>query len=111
MTAKAKVLGHEIHHDGKCWRLSSTGEKLYTPELASGGQTLRCIKCLKMPTPEGHDGCLGTLPGNVMNACCGHGDDRLAYIQWDDGLRIGAGDAIAEQKRLIAERESKDGDS
>ncbi len=100
MTAKAKVLGHEIYHDGKCWRLLSTGEKLYKPELASGGQTLRCIKCLKMPTPEGHDGCLGTLLGNVMNACCGHGDDRLAYVQYEDGSDIRGDDAIAEQDKL-----------
>jgi hypothetical protein len=31
-----------------------------------------CGYCGKPNTPEGHDACLGTLPG-VMNACCGHG--------------------------------------
>ncbi len=32
----------------------------------------RCSHCHLLPTPEGHDACLGTLPG-VWNACCGHG--------------------------------------
>ena len=31
-----------------------------------------CKRCGKLPTKEGHDACLGTIPG-VENACCGHG--------------------------------------
>jgi len=31
-----------------------------------------CARCGKIPTKEGHDACLGTLPG-VVSACCGHG--------------------------------------
>jgi len=31
-----------------------------------------CPRCGRLPTPEGHDACLGTLPG-VKSACCGHG--------------------------------------
>ena len=42
-----------------------------------------CAHCSKQCTPEGHDACLGTLKGGVMNACCGHGDDEAAYIQFD----------------------------
>ncbi len=71
--------------------------KYHTPELASAGQRGICIKCKKGPTPEGHDGCLGTLKGDIMNACCGHGDDRLAYIQYWDRSRIGGNEARAEQ--------------
>lgn len=41
-----------------------------------------CSHCNKNRTPEGHDGCIGTLP-NVMNACCGHGEDSVAYVQFD----------------------------
>lgn len=33
-------------------------------------------------TIQGHDGCIGTLEG-VMNACCGHGQDSCAYVQFD----------------------------
>lgn len=31
-----------------------------------------CPRCGQPPTPEGHDACLGTIPG-VSAACCGHG--------------------------------------
>jgi hypothetical protein len=44
-------------------------------------------------TPEGHDGCLGTLPG-VMNACCGHGDPRDTFVQFIGGSRIHGLEAI-----------------
>ena len=67
---------------------------LYTPEMAGSGQFGICAKCGLPPTPEGHDGCLGTLVGNVMNACCGHGLDRQAYIQYWDGRRISRQEAI-----------------
>lgn len=41
-----------------------------------------CPHCGKLPTPEGHDGCLGTLPG-VSYACCGHGG--RGYIKFENG--------------------------
>lgn len=41
-----------------------------------------CGHCNKKRTPEGHDGCIGTLK-NVMNACCGHGEERVAYVQFN----------------------------
>lgn len=47
-----------------------------------------CGKCGEFNTPEGHDACLGTIPGPVINACCGHGDDRCAYIQFNDGTDL-----------------------
>lgn len=45
-----------------------------------------CGHCGRHNTAEGHDGCLGTLPG-VMNACCGHGHDE-AYVQFENGMII-----------------------
>ncbi len=47
-----------------------------------------CGHCDLFNTPEGHDGCLGTLLG-VMNACCGHGNPAEAYVQFskDHDLR------------------------
>ena len=75
----------------------------WTPELASGGQLYPCAKCGLPPTPEGHDGCLGEIASNdhggIMNACCGHGDDRLAYIQYNDGFTIRGSKAIEEQRK------------
>ncbi|GAA0581126.1 hypothetical protein GCM10008997_32520 [Halomonas salifodinae] len=77
---------------------------MYTPDLIGSGQFGVCANCGLGPTPEGHDGCLGTLPGDaVMNACCGHGDDRQAYIQYWDGGRIAGPEAVNEQKRMKEE--------
>lgn len=53
-----------------------------------------CGKCDKHKTPEGHDPCLGTLPG-VQNACCGHGDRSDAYVVFDNDTRLAGDDAIA----------------
>lgn len=40
-----------------------------------------CGYCGVKRTHEGHDGCIGTLP-NIMNACCGHGENKCAYVQF-----------------------------
>ena len=63
----------------------------YTPKMIGSGQFGACAKCGKHPTKDGHDGCIGKLPDrNIMNACCGHGDDSQAYIQfWTKRKLIG----------------------
>lgn len=54
-----------------------------------------CQKCNKHPTEEGHDNCIGELPVSiVMNACCGHGVGRMAYVQFWDKPRIDGGEAL-----------------
>lgn len=58
-----------------------------------------CVHCDKYKTYQGHDGCLDELDG-VMNACCGHGDVRLAYVQFYDGVVINGEDAITIQTIL-----------
>jgi hypothetical protein len=73
----------------------------YTSEDAGSGQRGICQKCKLPPSPEGHDGCLGTLPGPIMNACCGHDKGRMAYIQYWGGARLEGAAAIFEQKRLL----------
>lgn len=77
----------------------------HTPELSGAGQIHPCANCELMPSIEGHDGCLGTLTSNehsgIMNACCGHGDKRMAYIQYWDGHSIQGIDALNEQLRLL----------
>ncbi len=61
-----------------------------------------CGFCGLTNTSEGHDGCLGTLPG-VINACCGHGQPHQAFVQYDNegGTIFGerALAAIGELKR------------
>lgn len=79
----------------------------HTPEMSGSGQRGICVKCSLPPTPEGHDGCLGTLKGDIMNACCGHGEERMAYIQYwpiqagEEPQRISGSLARREQVRLI----------
>ena len=54
----------------------------------------RCTHCGLNPTPEDHDGCIGTLPEKeVMNACCGHGIVDHAYVQFWDLSRIAGSEA------------------
>ena len=65
MGAKSYMRGHPIEYIGGCWRYSDNGAI-----CRIGGR--ECIRCGKMPTPEGHDACLGHIEG-VTSACCGHG--------------------------------------
>ncbi|MGE0400826.1 MAG: Lar family restriction alleviation protein [Kofleriaceae bacterium] len=51
-----------------------------------------CGHCGIANTPEGHDGCLGTLAG-VDNACCGHGEASDAYVQFP-GWRVDGSAAL-----------------
>lgn len=76
--------------------------KYYTPEMKGSGQYGICLKCKKPPVldPEDgkehevYDGCMGKLPDpNIMNACCGHGNDKWAYVQFWAGERLGGEDA------------------
>lgn len=56
--------GHRTFWDGKVWRYKDTGE------AATGKRS--CARCGKPPTGDGHDACLGCVPG-ATSACCGHG--------------------------------------
>jgi len=62
-------------------------------QYLSGYGKPTCGFCGLDRTPEGHDGCIGTLPG-VMNACCGHGDTEMAYVQYEDGRRVAEVNAL-----------------
>lgn len=56
-----------------------------------------CGACGLRNSPEGHDGCLGTLPG-ALNACCGHGRNQDAYVQLPTVTLRGV-----EAQRFVAE--------
>lgn len=58
------------------------------PIPVAGNVRSSCGHCGKNDTGEGNDGCLGTIP-DIMNACCGHGKLREAYIQHLDGSVVG----------------------
>lgn len=69
------------------------GEWIYTDTKTPCTSVRECGFCSKPNTPEGHDGCIGTLL-NVANACCGHGVEKEAYVQFEEGTRIGGHDAV-----------------
>jgi len=72
--------GHKTYCVKGLWYYSDTNKPVGRGERA-------CGECNKDRTPEGHDPCLGTLPG-VMNACCGHGNRPESYVQFKNGVRI-----------------------
>lgn len=47
----------------------------------NGYEKQKCSHCGLNRTQEGYDGCIGELKG-VANACCGHGEDNAAYVQF-----------------------------
>jgi len=86
---KDYLRGHLIEFYGGEWVYCDTGES-----TADTWKERPCGHCDLHDTTEGHDGCLGTLPG-VMNACCGHGDKHEgAYVQFLDETCIRNDDAL-----------------
>ena len=87
--------GHAVAERDGVWVYIDTGEPVASlPDRA-------CGHCGEANTPEGHDGCLGTLScpiRGVMNACCGHGHSRDAYVQFWDGSRLAGAEALAWAK-------------
>lgn len=60
----------------------------------------KCGHCGLCRSAQGHDGCIGELEG-VMNACCGHGQDSTAYVQFNH-----TDDENEPNKHLIQGREA-----
>ena len=89
MVSRSTWRGHEIVWVGEQWRFADTMES-----TVDTWTHRPCGFCGQFATPDGHDGCLGTLSGGVVNACCGHGEPQLAYVQFDDGILI-SGQAAA----------------
>jgi len=80
--------GHNIEFVNNEWIYSDTKEPtVYT------FKDRPCGHCNKHNTPEDHDVCLGELK-SIMNACCGHGVAREAYVQFLDGFSIHGEDAV-----------------
>lgn len=93
MTTRGHFLGHPIEWDelAKCW--------IYTDTRQIPEESRPCAYCNLSASPEGHDPCIGTLPG-VMNACCGHGDLSSAYVQFEEGVTVRGQQALETINRL-----------
>lgn len=110
---KLRELKKETDSDGMCNGhyikiMNKDTNDIYAIYTDTGERTIGnprpCGACGLDKTKEDHDGCLGTLPGPIMNACCGHGDTACAYIQYENGTRLDGSEAIAEQERLRRHR-------
>lgn len=80
--------GHEIEFKDGEWVYSDNKDP-----TRFNWKERACGHCGLYNTPEDHDGCLGTLP-DVINACCGHGLVKGAYVQFSDGTIIRDSEAI-----------------
>lgn len=82
MSAMSHWRGNKIYYDYTIneWRYKEDGSLVKEVDKP-------CGHCGRKRTPEGHDWCLGALPG-VVNACCGHGNPSEAYIQFENGIEV-----------------------
>lgn len=56
----------------------------YEDDTETGPDNIKpCVRCGHMPTADGHDFCLDTIPG-IRNGCCGHGLND-PYLQFENG--------------------------
>ncbi len=100
MENQVKFRGHKIEDKDDVFVFSDNLEP-----VADNWQKRGCGHCGLKDTPEGHDGCLGTLDESiVMNACCGHGNNPEAYIQFWDGESLRGIEAIEIQNKLRNEK-------
>lgn len=90
--------GHHIYED-------EIGAWAYADgTLVSADPDRACAHCGLANTPEGHDGCLGTIPG-VAAACCGHGIASDAYVVFTDRREKRGQEAVAffDREKILAE--------
>lgn len=90
MTAQSKLNGHEVIIINDEWLYKDDKTPTVNNDRACGN----CNKEKIIDGFEEYDGCIGKLSGNVMNACCGHGDEDDAYVQFNDESRISGAEAI-----------------
>ena len=75
MTAEAYSRGHPLRYTDDGWVYQDTGESISVVRP--------CARCGELPTPEGHDACLGHIEG-VTAACCGHGVEEAYQMKEDE---------------------------
>ncbi len=91
----SKFRGYDIKKVGNEFVFCDTGE----PTIETW-HNRPCGHCKKHNTPEGHDGCLGTLPF-VINACCGHGNYKEAYLQLENKKILRGFEAVEKMISLM----------
>lgn len=79
------VFGHTIYISGKDINANRNFIRDSKGRFVSK-RKLKCPKCNKCVTEDGHDPCITNLPG-VEYACCGHGL-KEGYIAFKNGVII-----------------------
>jgi len=74
MTARSYQRGHLIEYNSR-WLYSDNKMPISTERP--------CVRCGKIPTPEGYDACLGYVYG-MKSACCGHGITEPVLMRGED---------------------------
>jgi len=64
MTVRSHMRGHPVEWSGGLWLWSGTRVPVTTDRP--------CVRCGRMPTPEGYDACVGHVE-DAVSVCCGHG--------------------------------------
>ncbi|KKK90130.1 hypothetical protein LCGC14_2726150 [marine sediment metagenome] len=80
MSAHALFRGHKV-----IWN-DARNRFEYEDGIPMDAEERPCTKCGKIAGPDGHDPCLGKLPG-VKDACCGHGK-RQGGIIFENGTGL-----------------------
>jgi len=77
-----KTIEKEVWKDeDDCLRYPD-GKFVYLGYSDYNSLSVKCEFCNLTRTKEGYDGCLGYLGKSVANACCGHGQDSSASVQF-----------------------------
>lgn len=60
--------------------LDENGVWRYCEDDSVDDDSKPCVRCGKMPNPDGSDACLGHIEGAIA-ACCGHGAEK-GYVMY-----------------------------
>lgn len=81
-----EVVGFWYEDEWSAWpgavRFKDTGDRVNSKTMRNRA----CPKCGEKRTKDGHDPCIGNLPG-VLHACCGHGVEE-GYVSFASGIVI-----------------------
>jgi len=96
VTARSHYRGCAIYFDEamQLWRYEDSDSP-----VRDHWKDRTCGKCGEPFTEKGHDPCIANLPG-IQNACCGHGRDEEAYVQFEDERRESGPAAVSTLARL-----------
>lgn len=74
------ICGHKLQlNTGGLWVYTDIGEPaIMVNSIVTDNRP--CARCGRPPTRDGHDACLGEIPG-VLHACCGHGMEEPYVIK------------------------------